>query len=236
MKRVSSPLKRCPFRIHCFCRVLLWVVAALVLLSGESGIQLIGLSSLVMMEPIFYGSCALSETERCSLQNGRWKGHCDGPFIPSCQFQLLIWVFGFPWYQGEQNDFSVSRWAKCVSLMPSVSNTNHQLVNKTFNTVTLWLTFAVKRAKWIVWDRVVWKPMSVLVVFVVAMYICIGRCNSINAEDRCFICLRNLWCSLLLLLIFCLKTINTCADAFIFLVLSTTLNTRYFEGLKELIK
>lgn len=38
------------------------------LLSGESGVQHIGLSSLVMMELIFYESCALSETERCSCK------------------------------------------------------------------------------------------------------------------------------------------------------------------------
>lgn len=38
------------------------------LFSGESGVQHIGLSSLVMMEPIFNGSCALSETERCSCK------------------------------------------------------------------------------------------------------------------------------------------------------------------------
>lgn len=44
------------------------------LLSGESGVQHIGLSSLVMMEPVFYGSCALSETERCSFRMGAGGG------------------------------------------------------------------------------------------------------------------------------------------------------------------
>lgn len=46
----------------------MWVVEALMLLSSESGVQHIGLSSLVMMEPMFYESCALSETERCSCK------------------------------------------------------------------------------------------------------------------------------------------------------------------------
>lgn len=44
------------------------------LLSGESGVQLIGLSSLVMMEPIFYWSRALSESERCSCKMGDGGG------------------------------------------------------------------------------------------------------------------------------------------------------------------
>lgn len=66
-------------------------------LSSENGVQHIGLSSLVMMEPIFYGSCALSETERCFLQNERWTEHggqSNGPFIPSCQFRLRYECLG----------------------------------------------------------------------------------------------------------------------------------------------
>lgn len=58
------------------------------LLSCECGVQLIGLSSLVMIETKFYESCALTETERCSWKNGRLRGgHCNGPFIPSWQSQ-----------------------------------------------------------------------------------------------------------------------------------------------------
>lgn len=145
MKRVSSPLKCRPFRIRCFWRVLLWVVQEPVLLSGENGVQHIGLSSLVMMEPILYGGCSLSETERRSCKMG------DGGAVESQWWQLysqwpistLIWVYGLPWYQGEQHYFSASRREMCVSLTPKVSNPNH-LVNKTVNIQTLLVTFATK--------------------------------------------------------------------------------------------
>lgn len=51
-----------------FWRVLLWVVE--VLLSGENGVPHIGLSLSAMIETIFYGSCTLSETQRCFCKIG----------------------------------------------------------------------------------------------------------------------------------------------------------------------
>lgn len=67
------------------------------LLSGESGVQHIGLSSLVMMEPIFYGSRALSESERCSCKKGRWRGRgvtAMAPLFPAANLSLdmSVWV------------------------------------------------------------------------------------------------------------------------------------------------
>lgn len=71
------------------------------------------------MKPIFYGSCAPSETESAKWEMVGVQGQNDGPFYSLLPISPLIGAFGSSCYHREQNGVSMSAH-KCESQILTV--------------------------------------------------------------------------------------------------------------------